>query len=144
MTAPARILVVDDDESLRQMYTLILEKEGYAVTTANDGVQGLAKAREGGFALILLDLMMPNLDGIGFLKAIPEERPKKPNGPIVVLSNAAYDEVAKEAETLGAAGFLMKADLLPPDLVREVKQYLAGHDGERPKFERTPLARRDV
>lgn len=123
--AGPRLLLIDDDESLRQMYTLILEKNGYAVTTANDGVQGLAKARAGGYHLLLLDLMMPNLDGIGFLRAMREESPKQPNGPTVVLSNAGYETVAKEAAALGAAGFLLKADLLPPDLLREVKKYLA-------------------
>lgn len=120
-----RILLVDDDDSLRQMYTLILGKEGYEVTTATDGVDGLAKARQGGYDLILLDLMMPNLNGIGFLKGLKEEGPKQTNGSIIVLSNAGYNEVAKEAEGLGAAGFLMKADLLPKDLIKEVKEALS-------------------
>lgn len=124
--ASPTILLVDDDEALRQMYTLILGKAGYEVVTANDGVQGLAKAREGGYPLILLDLMMPNLDGIEVLKGLKVEPPRQPNGPIVVLSNAGYNEVAREAETLGAKGFLMKADLLPKDLVEQVKKYLKG------------------
>lgn len=128
MTSPplgVRILLVDDDEALRQMYSLILGKEGFEVHTANDGVQGLARIREGGFDLVLLDLMMPNMDGIGVLKGLQEEGPKKPIGPIVVLSNAGYDAIAKEAESLGAKGFLMKAELLPKDLVAEVKKALA-------------------
>ncbi|MDP3685798.1 MAG: response regulator [bacterium] len=125
MTAAAsRILLVDDDGDLRQMYTLILGKMGYELTIAEDGLEGLAKAREGGYDLILLDLMMPNLDGIGFLKGLKEESPKTPNGAIVILSNAGYDAVAKEAMTLGAKGFLMKADMLPKDLVHEVEKYL--------------------
>lgn len=124
MSTAKRILLVEDDESLRHMYKLILSKEGYDVTVTNDGVQGLAKAREGGFDLILLDLMMPNLDGIGVLKGLKEEPPRKSNGPTVILSNAGYDKVAKEAEDLGAAAFLMKADMLPQDLVAKVKKYL--------------------
>lgn len=126
-----RVLLVDDDEALRQMYTLILSKAGYEVTASVDGVSGLAEARKGGYDLILLDLMMPNLDGIGFLKGIQEEPPKKPNGPIVVLSNAGYDAVAKEAESLGTQGFLMKADLLPKDLVAAVEKYLRTSAGTR-------------
>ena len=124
-SAPVRILLIDDDADLRQMYTLILGKAGMELDTANDGLEGLAKARKGGYDLILLDLMMPNLDGIGFLNGLREEGPKTPNGAIVVLSNAGYDAVAKEARTLGATGFLMKADLLPKDLVQEVRTYLA-------------------
>lgn len=120
----ARILLIEDDDDLRQMYTLIFTKAGYDLTTANDGVQGVAKAREGNFQLILLDLMMPKLDGIGFLKELQKEGPKKPNGPVVVLSNAGYNKVAEEAMTLGASGFLLKADLLPKDLLREVEKYL--------------------
>jgi two-component system chemotaxis response regulator CheY len=119
-----KILLVDDDESLRQMYNLILTKAGYNVTKAIDGIDGLAKAREGGFDLVLLDLMMPNLDGIGMLKGLLDEGPKKPNGPMVVLSNAGYDNVAKEAISLGAVGFLMKAELLPKDLTKAVEDFL--------------------
>lgn len=119
-----KILLVDDDESLRQMYTLILKKEDMNLATADDGIKGLAKIREGGWDLVLLDLMMPAMDGIGVLKALKDEGPKANNGPIVVLSNAGYGEIAKEAEKLGAAGFLMKADLLPPDLIKAIKKHL--------------------
>jgi two-component system chemotaxis response regulator CheY len=120
----AHVLLVEDDESLRQMYSLILQKAGYKVTLANDGVEGLAKARAGGFDLILLDLMMPNMDGLGFLRGLAEEPPRKPNGPVVVLSNAGYEKIAEEAAKLGARGFLMKADLLPDDLVAAVEKHL--------------------
>ena len=119
------ILLIEDDDDLRQMYTLIFTKAGYRFETANDGIQGLAKARQGGYDLILLDLMMPKLDGIGFLKEMKNEAPKKPNGPILVLSNAGYNAVAEEAMKLGAAGFLLKADYLPAELVQEVEKYLA-------------------
>lgn len=119
-----KVLLVDDDESLRQMYSLILGKEGCTLVTANDGVQGLGKIREGGWDLILLDLMMPNVDGIGVLKGLQDEPSKNSNGPIVVLSNAGYNEVAKEAETLGATAFLMKAELLPKELVDKIQTFL--------------------
>ncbi len=125
MVLNKKILLVDDDESLRQMYSLILGKEGYTLMTANDGVQGLAKIREGEWDLVLLDLMMPNLDGIGVLKALQEEPGKyEQSCPIVVLSNAGYGTVAKEAENLGAKDFLMKADMLPKDLLEELEKYL--------------------
>lgn len=125
-SAKKKILLVDDDESLRQMYALILGKAGYELTSADDGIEGIAKIREGGWDLILLDLMMPNLDGIGVLKAFKEEPGKCTSDcPIVVLSNAGYNTVAKEAEGLGAKGFLMKADLLPKDLVEAIKKYLS-------------------
>lgn len=119
-----RILLIDDDASLRQMYSLIFAKAGYDLTTADDGVDGLAKIREGGWDLILLDLMMPNLNGIGVLTSLHDEGSKKENGKIVILSNAGYNEIAKEAIGLGAAGFLMKADLMPKDLLQAIQEYL--------------------
>lgn len=117
------ILLVEDDQALREMYTLILTKADYQVEAVTDGIQGLVKLRNGGYDLVLLDLMMPNLDGIGVLKAMQEvgNRPKKPNGPIIVLSNAGYNKVAEEAITLGAKGFLMKAELTPKELVKEIQ-----------------------
>lgn len=118
------ILLIEDDDDLRQMYSLIFSKAGHQLETANDGMQGLAKARQGGYGAILLDLMMPKLDGIGFLKALQKEQPKTPNGPILVLSNAGYNKVAEEAMALGAKGFLLKADYLPAELVREVEKYI--------------------
>lgn len=124
MTGGARILLIDDDADLRQLYALIFTKAGFSLTTASDGIEGLAKARAGGYACILLDLMMPNLDGIGFLKGLQSEPAKKTNGPIIVLSNAGYDAVEKEAQKLGATGFLLKAEMLPDDLVNEVKKHL--------------------
>lgn len=122
-TETKSILLVEDDEALREMYTLIITKAGYALETATDGVQGIAKLRQGGYNLVLLDLMMPNLDGIGVLKAMQDvsNRPKKPNGPIIVLSNAGYNKVAEEAIQLGAKGFLMKAELTPKELVKEIQ-----------------------
>lgn len=118
------ILLIDDDADLRQMYALIFTKAGYRIETADDGVDGLTKARKGGWGIILLDLMMPNLDGIGFLKGLQEEPAKKTNGPIIILSNAGYDKVEKEAASLGAQGFLVKANLLPDELVREVEHHM--------------------
>jgi len=107
------------------MYSLILTKAGHTVATADDGAQGLAKARTGGFDIILLDMMMPTIDGIGFLKAYEKEPPAAPNGPIVILSNAGYTEIADEAKELGAVDFLLKADLLPKDLVKAIEGYIS-------------------
>jgi len=118
------ILLIEDDEALREMYTLIITKAGYQIETATDGVQGIAKLRQGGYSLVLLDLMMPNLDGVGVLKSMQDvsNRPKKPNGPIIVLSNAGYNKVAEEALKLGAKIFLMKAELTPKELVKEIQE----------------------
>lgn len=119
------ILLIEDDEALRNMYNLILTKKGFSVDLATDGEEGLNKAKNGGYALILLDLLMPKLDGIGVLRGLKNNPPQNSNGPIVMLSNAQFDDMVKDATELGAAGVLLKADLLPADLVAAVNKYLA-------------------
>jgi CheY-like chemotaxis protein len=70
-SAPKRVLVVDDDADIRETLTLVLEAEGYAVDTACDGLEALAKLRSAGRPeLVLLDWKMPRLDGEGFLDAV--------------------------------------------------------------------------
>lgn len=119
-----KVLIVEDDQFIREMYNLILTKAGYEVTEALDGKVGLGMAQEGGYDVILLDLMMPNLDGLGFLEALRDTPPKKENGPIIVLSNLAYGDAKKKALDLGAADFLVKADLDPKDVRSAVAKVL--------------------
>lgn len=116
------VLLVEDDEALRNMYNLILTRKGFTVDLAQDGEEALTKTRQGGYAVILLDLLMPKLDGIGVLRALNIETPIKQNGPVILLSNAQFDGMAKEAIELGAKEVLLKADLLPADLVKAVQK----------------------
>ncbi len=119
-----KVLIVEDDQFIREMYNLILTKAGYEVTEALDGKVGLGMAQEGGYDVILLDLMMPNLDGLGFLQGLKDKPAKKENGPIIVLSNLAYGDAKKKALDLGAADFLVKADLDPKDVRNAVAKVL--------------------
>jgi DNA-binding response OmpR family regulator len=121
-----KILIVEDDQFIREMYALILKNKGYEVMEAPDGAAGLAEARQGGYAAILLDLMMPQLDGMGFLRGLKEQPPTKPNGAIIVMSNLAYSDAKEEALKLGAKGFLVKADLEPKEVVEAVEDALKG------------------
>ncbi len=121
----ANILIVEDDQFIREMYVLILTKAGHTVEGALDGKAGLVKAQEGGYDVILLDLMMPNLDGLGFLQELKDNPPKKKNGPIIVLSNLAYGDAKEKAIKLGATDFLVKADLDPKDVRAAVEKALA-------------------
>ena len=122
----ANILIVEDDQFIREMYVLILTKAGHHVEGALDGKAGLAKAQEGGYDVILLDLMMPQLDGLGFLQGLKDNPPKKKNGPIIVLSNLAYGDAKDKAMKLGATDFLVKADLDPKDVREAVNKALGG------------------
>lgn len=120
----SKILIVDDDLYIRDLYTDILKDAAFEVEAAEDGVKGLEKIRKGGFDLILLDVMMPNLDGLGVLKELKDKPPGVKNGPLVLLTNLAHDPIIKEALNLGASGYLIKSDLNPEQLVVKVKEHL--------------------
>ena len=122
----ATILIVEDDQFIREMYNLVLTKAGHKVTEALDGKVGLSFAQEGGYDVILLDLMMPNLDGLGFLQALKDKPAKKKNGKIIVLSNLAYSDAKEKSIALGAFDFLVKADLDPKDVRAAVDKALKG------------------
>lgn len=122
----SKVLIIEDDQYIREMYALILKKEGYEVVEALEGSAGLVEAKTGGFDVILLDLMMPQMDGLTFLRELKKVTPQKPNGPIIVMSNLAYNPAKDEAASLGAIDFLVKADLEPKDIVETVKKALVG------------------
>lgn len=117
-----KILIVEDDQYIRELYAMVLQKAGYDVVETPDGAAGVSEARKGGFDIILLDLMMPQLDGLGFLKELKKTPPKTSNGPIIIMSNLAYIEAKDEAQELGAKDFFVKADLDPKDVVDVVQK----------------------
>ena len=120
-----RILIVEDDQFLREFYQELLQEEGYTIDVAGDGEIALAKIKDGGCDLILLDIMLPKMDGINILKDLKTSPPKNTNGPIVCLTNLGQDRVIKECFDLGAAGYLIKSALNPDEVLAEVKTYLS-------------------
>jgi two-component system chemotaxis response regulator CheY len=120
----AKLLLVEDDKDTRDVYNEVLKDAGYQVETANDGAAGLTKAKQGGFDLILLDLMMPNVDGLQFLEEIRKNPPKVANGPIIVLTNVSQDNVVQKALNLGATAYFIKATINPDQLLKEVRSFL--------------------
>ena len=91
---------------------------------AEDGEVGLTKAKQGGFSLILLDIMMPKKDGLQVLRELKLAPPAVPNGPIVVLTNLGQDVVIKQCFEMGASGFLIKSAMNPDQVLTEVHSYL--------------------
>ena len=122
MDAP-RILVVEDDLFLRELYADILKGEGYTVESAADGIEALAKIKEGGYDLILLDIIMPKMDGLEVMRQAKKESPKSPNKKVIFLTNLDKDEEIKTALQLGD-GYLIKSQINPGNLIEEVKNYL--------------------
>lgn len=133
-----RILLVEDDKYTRELYEDLLKGEGYDVTSAEDGELGFEKAIEGGFDLILLDIIMPKKDGVSFLKLYQTQQPTKPNGKIVMLTNLNDDSMIKSCFNLGAVGYLMKSELTPDQIIKETKNYLDKGNGSTPRVPPTP------
>lgn len=120
----AKILLVEDDPNARDLYSEILTTAGYTVETAEDGEKGLVKILEGGYSLVLLDVMLPKLDGLSVLAALKKETPKEPNGKIVILSNLTQDPVIREAMNLGASDHISKPSLNPAEFIAKIKTLL--------------------
>jgi CheY-like chemotaxis protein len=119
-----KILVVEDDEFLRELYEELLKGEGYEVSVAVDGEEGLNKISAGGFDLVLLDIMLPKMDGLEILRHVKEKPPAEKNGPIVLLTNLGQDSIIKEGFSLGASGYLIKSAMNPDQVLSEVKVFL--------------------
>lgn len=121
-----KILVIDDDLYMRELYEEVLKGAGYEVDTAIDGKYGIEKLKVGGFSLVLLDMMMPEVDGMGVLDDIVKNPPEVKNGPIILLSNLGHEHVIGEALQKGASSYLIKADITPEQLLKAVEKYLGG------------------
>ena|SRR5258708_2328071 len=117
-----KVLLIEDEADVRNLYQSVLIDAGYQVITAEEGEDGLAKIRAGGFNLILLDVMLPKLDGIAILEALSKQGPEKPNGPIVLLTNLSQEPVFKKANQLGVQYVILKTSINPDQLVEKVKQ----------------------
>lgn len=119
-----KLLIVEDDAFLQKILVAKFGKEGFAISTASDGKEGLDLIKKERPNLILLDLIMPVMDGFDVLYAVKADRDLKAI-PVIVLTNLAQDEDAKRAKDLGAADFLVKGDLAINELVRKVKETFA-------------------
>lgn len=125
-TPVKRILIVEDDQYIRDLYVETLEDEGFYVENTGDGEDGYKKIFHGGYDLVLLDLMLPKMNGLTILEKIKKETPPmKPNRMIVVLSNLGQETIVAKAVSLGARGYMIKSDYTPSQVIYKVKEYLA-------------------
>lgn len=119
-----KILIVEDDQFLREFYQELLTAEGYFVDVASDGEIALSKLRSNEYNLVLLDLMLPKKDGVQILRDLKVSPAKSSQINIVILTNLGQDAVIKECFNLGANGYLIKSALNPDQILTEVKSYL--------------------
>ncbi len=123
MDQQKKILIVEDDQFLREFYEELLVAEGYTIDTAAEGETGLTKIQNNAYNLVLLDLMLPKKDGVQILRDLKASPPKSPQ-TIVVLTNLGQDTVIRECFELGANGYLIKSALNPDQVLTEVRSYL--------------------
>jgi two-component system response regulator RpaA len=103
----ARVLVIDDEPDVRWLIRMSLERAGHEVIDAEDGLRGIAMAMKQHPEIIVLDLMMPVMDGYGVLAELSKD-PRTANVPVVVLSARAIPDEAERAVEAGARRFLEK------------------------------------
>lgn len=117
-----KVLIIEDEKPLRDIYALILEKEGFEVNKAENGKVGISKLKTFKPDLIILDMLMPVLDGVGFLKSanLTKEHPKTKT---VIVSNLS-DAISKtESKKYGVVHSFLKVNLSPSDLASVAKKY---------------------
>lgn len=124
-TGKKRILVVDDEPDAKDLFAELLRtNSGYVVDTATDGNEALQKCEANKYDLMLLDIVMPNLDGVGTLSEL-KSNPAKYGEPVVImLTNIGGDIAIQEALKLGAVGYKLKIDTEPEELMQTVQKAL--------------------
>lgn len=139
-TASKRILIADDEQYIRELYQEVLAAEGYEIDTARDGKEALEKILEGGYDLIALDVIMPQLDGLGILAHLQTQKPKKANGPILLLTSLINDPAVREANGKGVSKVIYKTEINPDQFVAEVKKLIGStpQPAQKPDSEAKP------
>ena len=131
MAPQARVLMVEDHAEIAELYQLKLQLDGYRVALAANGLVGLELARSLMPDLILLDVHLPELDGLQMLSALREDKSTR-ELPVVVFSDDDTPSLIQEARRLNVAGYLLKAHLVPSRLSRAVAEVLRNHQLESP------------
>lgn len=120
-TLPKRILIVEDDLFIRELYQKQLQMAGYDVEVAVDGLEGRDKVLAGRYDLLLLDIMLPKMNGLDLLKNIKENEQKR-DLPVIILSNLGQDAVVEKGLSLGAINYIVKADITPIEMLRVIQE----------------------
>lgn len=118
-----KIILVEDDPFLRNLMLTKLQKEGFNVTEAFDGEDGLKKANELKPSLILLDLILPGINGFEVLQQLKSD-PATSGIPVIILSNLGSRTDVEKGLKLGAYDFMIKAHFTPEEIVEKVKNAL--------------------
>ena len=121
-----KILIIEDESSLLDSYAELVQAADFTPIKALDGYQGLDHLANnvGQIDLVLLDLMMPGVDGLEVLKTVKANEEKYGTMPIIILTNMTSESVVKEAFNIGASSYLVKTDLDYEGLMKELDKFL--------------------
>ncbi len=119
-----KIMIIEDDKSLQEIYTINFEAAGYEVIIEGDGLSGISEVTDKKPDIILLDVMMPNMDGFDFLRVMKENT--SINIPVVVCSNLSDQATRDKALQAGAAAVLLKVNYSGKELVQKMNLILEG------------------
>ena len=122
-----KILVVEDEPELLDLYVQILEQDGYDVDRASDGELAYKKIAANKYDLILLDIIIPKLDGLQVLETL-KRASKLPIGNVVLLTNLGQDLVIAKALEYNVRGYIVKSDYTPEELLKEIHGYLENEE----------------
>jgi DNA-binding response OmpR family regulator len=120
---PTKIAIVEDDQAISQMYRFKFEAEGYTVETAENGKLGLELAEKMKPDVILLDLMMPEMNGDEMLAILRKSTWGK-NIKVIILTNMGEQEIPEDVKALGVSAVILKADMTPRQVAELVKKQL--------------------
>lgn len=123
------ILLVEDDVVLSELYQSGLVRAGYRVISATNGTEGLRLALENGIDLVLLDILLPKLDGYELLKKLREDKKTK-NLPVIIFSNLSQKEEIERGYKSGADDYIIKTSVTPKELVLRVDALLKKHEAK--------------
>lgn len=122
----AKVLIVEDDPLMSRMYHKIFSFEGYEVEIADNGEEGLEKTRTTKPTVILLDIMMPKMNGLEVLDKLKAD-PDTKTIPVIMLTNLAGQQDAEAALSKGAVKYIVKSEHEPKEITHMVKEIIAGY-----------------
>lgn len=120
-----KVLIVEDEDSIRNSYALFLKEQGFEVETANNGEEALEKAKTFEYDVMLLDIMLPKVDGLDVLKQVKSNLNTK-DRKVILLTALGRDSVIKEGFELGADSYLMKEQENPGSVKDKILKTLEG------------------
>jgi CheY-like chemotaxis protein len=124
-----RILIIEDEIILQDVYKLVLSSQGFQVYTANNGAEGLIMLKKHKPDVILLDIFMPVMDGLEFMKTVNlKDYPKL---KIIVYTNLTDSTTEEEVLRLGASKYVLKSSMKPQDLIDMITEYLTNGETDK-------------